>query len=136
MSVRIDKGRPKDGTMCVFGVLYSQRCERCEQRSKAIGAPNRHRPGRNPDPLRHFSSTAITDERLRWLSNPDYARSEPGRIAAELLVAREALRMTQRLFDEALPKFDWGRSALDANAIALLNEVPRQVAAAISWRPR
>lgn len=34
----------------------------------------------------------VSDERLRWLSGPDYIRSEPGQIAAELLVARAALR--------------------------------------------
>ena len=34
----------------------------------------------------------ISDERLRWLSGPDYIHSEPGRIAAELLRTREALR--------------------------------------------
>lgn len=42
-----------------------------------------------------------------------------------------ALNRAERLFDEALPKFDWGKSALDANAIALLNEVPGEVRAAI-----
>lgn len=40
----------------------------------------------------------------------------------------EALRLCQRLFDEALPKFNWGASALDANAIDLLNRVPAEVA--------
>lgn len=35
-----------------------------------------------------------------------------------------ALKLAQRLVAEALPKFDWGKSALDANAIQLLNEVP------------
>ncbi len=34
----------------------------------------------------------ITDERLRWLSHPDYLRSEPGQIAAALLKSRELLR--------------------------------------------
>jgi hypothetical protein len=43
----------------------------------------------------------------------------------------KALRLTQRMFDEALPKFDWGKSALDANAIQLLNEAPIAVSAAI-----
>ena len=43
-----------------------------------------------------------------------------------------ALNRVQRLFDEALPKFDWGASALDANAIQLLNEVPGEVRAAIA----
>ena len=43
----------------------------------------------------------------------------------------EALNACAVLFAEALPKFDWGRSALDANAIRLLNEVPGIVRAAI-----
>jgi hypothetical protein len=34
----------------------------------------------------------ITDERLRWLSIPDYLPSEPGQIAAELLSARARIR--------------------------------------------
>ena len=42
-----------------------------------------------------------------------------------------ALERAERLFNEALPKFNWGASALDANAIALLNEVPREVRAAL-----
>lgn len=46
-----------------------------------------------------------------------------------------ALRAAQRLFDEVLPRFDWGRSALDANAIRLLNEVPAVVARAIKECP-
>lgn len=39
----------------------------------------------------------ISDERLRHLSGPAYAASEPGQIAAELLIAREALQTIQRL---------------------------------------
>lgn len=54
---------------------------------------------------------------------------------AALIAERDQLRaaavQAKRLFDEALPKFNWGASFLDANAIALLNEVPAQVAAAI-----
>lgn len=42
-----------------------------------------------------------------------------------------ALQMTERLINEALPKFNWGASNLDANAIKLLNEVPGIVRAAI-----
>jgi hypothetical protein len=43
----------------------------------------------------------ISDERLRWLSSPDYIRSEPGAIAAELLAARKALRdMIDMHFEE------------------------------------
>lgn len=44
-------------------------------------------------------------------------------IAARYLVERAFLQ-TLRLFEEALPKFNWGASALDANAIQLLNETP------------
>lgn len=44
---------------------------------------------------------------------------------------RAALLMCQRLFDEALPKFNWGASALDANAIWLLNEAPAMVRKAL-----
>jgi len=49
--------------------------------------------------------------------------------APELL---EACRAAQRLFYEALPKFNWAKSFLDANAIALLNNVPAQVNRAIA----
>lgn len=35
---------------------------------------------------------SISDDRLRWLSGPDYIRSESGKIAAELLAARVVLR--------------------------------------------
>lgn len=43
-----------------------------------------------------------------------------------------ALQAAKKLFDEALPKFNWGASALDANAVTLLNTVPSRVAAAIT----
>lgn len=55
-------------------------------------------------------------------------------VARALAAAPEmiaALTRAESLFREALPKFDWGKSALDANAIALLNEVPGEVRAAI-----
>jgi hypothetical protein len=39
-----------------------------------------------------------------------------------------ALKRAKRLIDEVVyEKFDWARSALDANAIQLLNEVPMEV---------
>lgn len=41
--------------------------------------------------------------------------------------AKGVLIRCQRLFNEALPKFNWGASFLDANAINLLNEVPAEV---------
>ena len=43
-----------------------------------------------------------------------------------------ALEESKRLFNEALPKFNWGVSALDANAIDLLNTVPRKVQAVLT----
>lgn len=48
----------------------------------------------------------------------------------------EALEAAKRLFDEALPKFNWGASFLDANAIELLNTVPVKVNAAIEAAKR
>lgn len=52
-------------------------------------------------------------------------------LRAQLAEAQAALQAAQRLFKEALPKFNWGASFLDANAIQLLNEVPAKVNAAI-----
>lgn len=43
----------------------------------------------------------------------------------------DALHAAKRLFEEGLPKFNWGDSVLDGNAIALLNEVPKMVALAL-----
>lgn len=43
----------------------------------------------------------------------------------------DALVRAQRLLNEAVPKFNYGASYLDANAIRLLNEVPGEVNAAI-----
>ena len=48
----------------------------------------------------------------------------------------EALKDCQQLFVKALPKFNWGASALDAKAIQLLNEVPDKVEQAISAAER
>lgn len=42
-----------------------------------------------------------------------------------------ALVRVERLIKEAISKFNWGASALDANAIALLNEVPKEVHTAL-----
>lgn len=46
-------------------------------------------------------------------------------ISRDMLI--DALFACKQLFDEALPQFNWGSSALDANAIKLLNDVPLQV---------
>ena len=45
--------------------------------------------------------------------------------------AEAALELVCRLCDEALPKFNWGASALDANAIDLLNKAPGAAKAAL-----
>lgn len=42
-----------------------------------------------------------------------------------------ALRLALRMCDEALPKFNWGASALDANAVQLLNETPPAIRKAL-----
>ncbi len=55
----------------------------------------------------------------RELVEANYARME-----ARIRELEAALLAAKRLFDEALPKFNWGGSRLDANAIRLLNEVP------------
>lgn len=50
---------------------------------------------------------------------------------ADQVVILEALQATKRLINEALPKFNWGASALDANAITLLNETPDKIERAL-----
>lgn len=44
----------------------------------------------------------------------------------------EALIQSQKLFEKALPKFNWGASFLNAEAIKLLNDVPIEVAKALA----
>lgn len=44
----------------------------------------------------------------------------------------QALKRSQELFEKALPKFNWGSSFLNAEAIRLLNEVPIEVANALA----
>lgn len=44
----------------------------------------------------------------------------------------EALKRSQELFEKALPKFNWGSSFLNAEAIRLLNDVPIEVAKALA----
>lgn len=52
-------------------------------------------------------------------------------LASELQEARDALKRADKLFKVALPKFNWGASALSGEAIRLLNEVPGEVAKAL-----
>lgn len=51
--------------------------------------------------------------------------------ADEIERLRAALLLAQRLCNEALPKFNWGASSLDANAIKLLNDVPLAITRAL-----
>lgn len=44
----------------------------------------------------------------------------------------EALKKVKQMISEALPKFNWRDSFLDANAIRLLNEVPLAVYEAVA----
>lgn len=59
-----------------------------------------------------------------------YATAKPPEKKREKIL-QKALKSAKQLFDEALPKFNWGKSALDANAIRLLNEVPGEVSRAL-----
>lgn len=49
----------------------------------------------------------------------------------EMKALRAALQMADELCKYALPKFNWGASALDARAIQLLNETPRAISQAL-----
>lgn len=51
---------------------------------------------------------------------------------AEIVRLHAALTLAKRMCDEALPKFDWGASALDANAIDLLNRTPAAIKQALT----
>lgn len=48
---------------------------------------------------------------------------------------RNTLLRVKQLFDTALPKFNWGASTLDADAIRLLNDVPAEVTRALMEVP-
>ena len=83
------------------------------------------------DELRAMAASNIIDlydyERLQLKDAADTIDT----LRAQLAEAQDALQAAQRLFKEALPKFNWGASFLDANAIQVLNEVPAKVNAAI-----
>ena len=63
-----------------------------------------------------------------WAVPSDFAR----RLERQRDALAEALRRAHALCEEALPKFNWGASALDGKAIALLNDVPLEVARALA----
>jgi len=58
-------------------------------------------------------------------------RPDDAVLCAAAPTMHQALLLAKRLFNEALPKFNWAASALDANAIDLLNQVPRAVQEAL-----
>lgn len=70
------------------------------------------------------SLTAVTRLNAEAAANANVIAAAPDMLAA--------LERANRLIKEALPKFDWGASPLDANAIGLLNEVPGEVRAALA----
>jgi hypothetical protein len=61
-----------------------------------------------------------------WIDAPGFLVFAAGTIDQKTHAPKmlQALKQCKRLIDEALPKFNWGASALDANAIQLLNETP------------
>lgn len=70
--------------------------------------------------LSHRSMWRLTKASRHWAEGHD-ARDH---LFEEMV---EALEASRRLFNEALGKFNWGASALDANAIQLLNDAPIKV---------
>ena len=57
----------------------------------------------------------------------DYDRNEDeikAGLCKRITELEAACKAALRLIDEALPKFNWGASCLDGNAIQLLNETP------------
>ena len=85
--------------------------------------------------VRHKNDSYAADSYIAdWNAAAPYPamlRKEIDTLRAQLAEAQDALQAAQRLFKEALPKFNWEASFLDANAIQLLNEVPAKVNAAI-----
>ena len=82
-----------------------------------------------------ISAIGLYGERIIVARVPFTSKIDAPSVAAMIAAspaANDALRLCERLFAEALPKFDWGASALDANAIRLLNEVPAAVRAALA----
>lgn len=58
-------------------------------------------------------------------------------LAVECFVSsKETLSLCKRMIDEALPKFNWAKSALDANAIDLLNRASIAVPIALAKMTR
>jgi hypothetical protein len=63
----------------------------------------------------------------RHHTEPEWHGGDAAMAALDLELLRVTLLRAQQLCRLALPKFNWGASALDARAIALLNEVPGEI---------
>lgn len=91
-----------------------------------------------PVPGREWVLTAKGRKALAPASSKRPTHFTPARSALRILslegsieYAHGALVRAKQLFDQALPKFNWKASALDAAAVTLLNTVPGEVARAI-----
>lgn len=64
---------------------------------------------------------------------PAEASAEPGAMSdnAKLQITLMALSRCEKMIEEALPQFNWDASALSADSIKLLNEVPLEVRRAL-----
>jgi hypothetical protein len=51
---------------------------------------------------------------------------------AAIVLLVEALRQAQKLCDVALPQFNWKESALNSDALLLLNDVPSTIQIALA----
>lgn len=85
-----------------------------------------------PEPERYYwhAHGMSKDPNGAWVPYHSRPPQEDG--APALTDALAALLGCQELFDKALPKFNWGASALDADSIRLLNEVPIKVRAILA----
>lgn len=71
-------------------------------------------------------TAADTFKGMTWSTDDNFNTTQ-----RKLRVLIGALQRADKLCTEALPRFNWGASALDANAITLLNEVPGEIQAAL-----
>lgn len=61
-------------------------------------------------------------------------QEENSRLTARVAELEKAFLLADRMCTEALPKFNWGASALDANAIRLLNDAPLSIKRALEHK--
>lgn len=116
--------RYEPGTRYSNSVIYDEATDRANEFGDTIFAQKRE------DGTPTGREAVVVGGRLITLEVAGKVHDELVRQAAPELL--KALEFAQRLIKEALPKFNWGASFLDANAIALLNEAPAAVNAAIA----